>query len=70
MSDVDCDISWTVYGVRHDKFAEENRIIVEEEKEINGYMYGGYEGKHRNKFGSVKGKKTIKRKSDRIKKLK
>lgn len=30
--DGDCKFSWTVTGIRHDKLAEKDRIIVEEEK--------------------------------------
>jgi hypothetical protein len=41
IASVDCEVSWVVYGVRQDKFAEENPIIIEEEKETPGLMYEG-----------------------------
>ena len=37
-----CEFSWIVYGVRHDKFALENPIIVEEEKPVNHIEKGKY----------------------------
>jgi hypothetical protein len=38
-SDVDCDFSWVVYGVRQDPFALANPIIPEVEKIIQGYIH-------------------------------
>ena len=35
----DCDFSYVVYAVRHDKFAEANRIPVEVEKDKPGYLH-------------------------------
>lgn len=66
----DCDVSWVVYGVRHDRFADENRIIVEEEKEIKNYMYSGYTGEARNRFDQIKGVDTKKRKEKKKSKMK
>jgi len=38
-SDEDCEFSWTVMGVRKDRFAKANPIIVEEKKEKEGYLH-------------------------------
>lgn len=43
-SDVDCDFSWVVYGVRNDLYSQAHPSIPEVEKEIKGYarpeLYG------------------------------
>jgi hypothetical protein len=70
-ADDDCDVSFIVYGVRKDKFAEENRIIVEEEKVTPGYMYGGYTDSARNQYSNPDyvGKLTKARKDEKLAKI-
>jgi len=36
--DGDCKFSWTISGIRHDKYAENNRIQVEEDKPEKGIL--------------------------------
>lgn len=47
-SDIDCDFSWFVYGVRQDKFALANPIIEEVEKNVKGYIHPELYGETQN----------------------